>query len=198
MSTLATSPHMSPTPTDPLAEPTPRGGGGLTAATGGGVPGALHPAREILSLQGFALSERRMAAALGLPVRQLATARTRHGRRGVDWELADNDIGLAEKSLPALTAALGLTLTEAELAALAEKSRRDQLPAVVMAKVLRWPLNRHLVTVAYPNGDGAPHTVDLVVNHREYFKLGMAVPIRKNAAGKFELARRAPRAKGRW
>jgi hypothetical protein len=152
-----------------------------------------------LELQGFELSERRLAEALGLPVRQLATVRTKHLKRGADWELADNDIALAEKSAPALLKLLGLTPTPAELAALLQKSRRVELPPIIEATVARFPLNPHLILVKWKNGDPAQeHTANLVVTKRDNFKPGMEVPIRLNTAGKYELARRTPRQKGRW
>lgn len=158
----------------------------------------MSSGKEILGLHGFDLSERKLAEALGVPVRNLASARTKHLRRGTDWELANNDIALTEKSAAGLAKALNISLTAVELQEAISKSRRAELDAPFDTKVGRFPANPRLLIVHWKNAAGQECTANLMVAKRELYKPGMVVPIRLNAAGKYELARRAPRQKGRW
>lgn len=185
-------------PTDARPTSDPRGGGGSTREAGGGHDDALSSGEGILSLQGFDLSERKLADALGVPVRNLASARTKNLRRGADWELANNDIALTGKSAAALAKALNISLTAVELLEAITKSRRVQLDAPFDTKVGRFAANPRLLIVHWKNAAGQECTAHLMVAKRELYKPGMVVPIRLNAAGKYELARRTPRAKGRW
>jgi hypothetical protein len=186
-----------PTDAASLAGAVGRGGGGLRAREGEGGARALSPPPEILGPLVFTLSEPLVATALGLPARTVVSARVKKLARGRDWELMGETAVLAEKSLPLLIAALGLVLTPAELRALAEKSRRPELPTTIAAQVARrWPHNPTLLPVQWREGE-LPRSAHLVVARRAEFRPGQAVSIRLNPdTQRYELAQR-PQRKGR-
>jgi len=174
---------------------TPRGGGASTGAGGGGLNSALNRAGETLS-NTFPCSESAFANALQLPPRNVTNVRVKKLARGTDWEIVDGAVMLTEKSLPLLAAALNVALTSTELMTLVEKTRA--VPTLFNARVARFPINRLLLTVTWIEG-GLERRADILVNKRDNFRLGMEVPIRLNSATqRYELARRAPRMKGRW
>ena len=168
----------------------------MPIASGGGGLEASHPASEILGVKGiFQHSERLLATATGIHTRLFANARRRL-KQGIDWELVNGEAAYPQKKLTALLALLGVTTTEAEIATLAEKSRLT-IARPIEAKVSRFYPNPHLLQVRWTNGD-RDHTADIIVTKRRRFRLHMTVPIRLNAHGKYEMARRAPRQRGRW
>jgi len=192
------SPAKSPPTAQNAIPPDPRGGGALTRATGGGRDGALNSPSEILGSEVFVVSETLLAAVTGMPARAIGNMRVKKLARGRDWELADGTALLAEKSLPLLMQALGLNLTPPELQHLAEQCRSKNAPAQFTAVVCRFPPNPKLLTVKWTEGE-LERTANLITPKREHFRIGMAVPIRLNPASqRYELARKAPRAKGRW
>ena len=184
-------------PTSPTSVPTepPRGGGGSPPPAGGGGQDTLHPVAEILGLKDFPCFESLLATATGLPPRKLAQVR-RQMQQDTDWGLQSGEPAYAEKSVPALLELLGFRLSPSEVAVITQKSRRAKTPPIE-ARVSRFYTNPHLLQVRWKNGAGEK-TADLIVTHRDRFKPGMVVPIRFNAHGRYELARRSPRAKGRW
>jgi len=139
-----------------------------------------------------------LASALGVLQRTLASVRVKILARGRDWQMANADVQYAEKSLPPLTRALGLALTPTELEDLAEKSRSTKGTLEFQAVVFRFPPNPKLLTVKWTE-DELERTANIITNRRQNFRLNMAVPIRLNPdTARYELARPAPRAKGRW
>lgn len=176
-----------------------RGGGDLGARGGAGVNSALSSPSEILSLEVFPFSEALLANALGVPPRNVTNVRVKKLARGTDWEMDGGTVVLTEKSVAVLAAALGHTLSPSALLLLLDKSRRG--PAVVQftARVSkRQPANLKLLAVTWREGE-LEQTANVITIRRDNFRAGMEVPIRLNAmTQRYELARPAPRAKGRW
>jgi hypothetical protein len=160
----------------------------------------LSSASEILGSDVFTLSEVLLGATLGMPLRTLQTARQKKLRRDSDWKF-DKNCGtalLCERSLNVLLVELGLNLTLEELAVLAEKCHVEQAPVQFMAKVQKFPPNPKLLTVCWEE-NGLARTANIITIRRNNFRVHMEVPVRLNpATQRYELARTAPRMKGRW
>lgn len=183
--------------TEPVADP--RGGGALVSATRGGDRNALSSHLEILGSEVFVLSEPLLAAALGLPLRTIGNMRVKKLTRDRDWKLDGITVLMTQKSLPLLTDALGLNFTPAELQLLAEKIRHENAPVEFKALVHKFPANPKLLTVRWVEAGGLERTANIITNRRNNFRNGMEVPIRLNpGTQRYELARPAPRMKGRW
>lgn len=181
------------------AGPDPRGGGASSARAGVGVNSVLSSSSEILSLESFPFSEALFSNALGVPPRNVTNVRVKKLARGTDWEMDGGTVVLTGKSVAVLAAALGHTLNPSALLLLLDKSRRG--PAVVQftARVnKRQPANLKLLAVTWREGE-LEQTANLITIRRDNFRVGMEVPIRLNpTTQRYELARTAPRAKGRW
>lgn len=207
---------MPPNPLSPLTSPptapnalgkpatsaatnaTGRGGGASVARGGEGHHSALNPGTGNLD-QTFSYSESALADALRLPLGNVTNARVKKLARGTDWELLDNVVALTEKAVAVLAATLTTKPTPAELQLLLQKSRRTALPVQFQARVARrQPANTKLLAVEWTEDD-QPRTANIVTIRRDFFRAGMEVPIRLNSElQRYELARTAPRAKGRW
>ena len=192
----ATSPPTTPTK---VAQPDPRGGGASVARTGEGSNSALSSPSEILDLELFPFSESLSANALGVPPRNVTNVRVKKLARGQDWEMDGNTVVLTEKAVGVLASALNFNLNESALTLLLDKSRRGPATVRFTAKVSkRQPANLKLLAVTWREGE-LEQTANIITIRRDNFRVGMEVPIRLNpTTQRYELARPAPRAKGRW
>lgn len=181
------------------AGPDPRGGGAADARGGEWANSALSSPPEILSLELFPFSESLFSNALGVPPRNVTNVRVKKLARGTDWEMDGNTVVLTEKSVAVLATALGHVLNENALTLLLEKSRRGPATVRFTARVSkRQPANLKLLAVTWLEGE-VEQRANLITIRRDNYRVGMEVPIRLNVTTqRYELARPAPRAKGRW
>jgi len=189
------SPVKSPPASETATPTTPRGGGGLTNSTPEGEGCALSSPAGILVSEGFDLCESTLASALGVPERALANLRAKKMVRGAEWELDGLTVMLTEKAAIALIAALLPKITPGELDLALKKCGKK---AAFTARVARLPANPKMLTVKWTEGC-LERTANIITNRRDNFRVGMEVPIRLNSeTQRYELARPAPRQKGRW
>lgn len=145
----------------------------------------------------FIHGEAELAQACGIAVKHFQRVRTKNLRHGLDWDLNVLRVAYAKNAVPrVLELVTGLAVTPAELATLLEKSVLGQKngAAEIEGRVKRFFLNPRLMAVELPSRAVVNVRVKTVAN----FRLGMEVPVRLLADGRYELARKLPRQPGRW
>ena len=146
----------------------------------------------------FPFSENVLARTSGVSTKKMAeTRKAAQLQKGADWDLVKNSVAYSPAGVERLSIAMGLPLVLPDAAAepmpVAPAPQRD----VTMGIVKKSPLNPHLFFVQVA---GQAELVKLRVRKKDNFRLGMEVPMHREAGAEvFTLARKEPRFEGgRW